>query len=356
MNDTRPEAATTRPGIRQRLQNVLDDFVPQGGWLKVILVLFAVYLVVVLVLGVLWSAAPEPFDVNARVTKYIPENAEDPPTGAVTTAALIGVVETLLEKRGGFLYNDKFPPGVYLDNMPNWEYGVLIQARDLGRAMREVLSRSQSQSREDPDLAIGEPRLNFQTDSWLLPASESEYRDGLKYFRRYLARLTDPDQPDAQFYARADNLRNYLDMVNSRLGSLSQRLSASVGQRRLNTDLAGDPRALQSTLADPEQDVKTPWTEIDDVFFEARGTAWALLHFLRAVSADFESVLDDKNASVSLKQIIRQLEPTQNAIWSPMILNGKGFGFLANHSLVMASYLSRANAAVIDLRNLLDSG
>lgn len=360
MTDNRPEAASeasvSRPGMGRRLQNLLDDFSPDGGWLKVILVLFAVYLLVVLVLGMLWSAAPEPFDVNARVTQYIPQDAEDPPTGAVTTAALIGVVETLLEKRGGFLYNDRLPPGVYLDNMPNWEYGVLIQARDLGRAMREFLSRSQSQSREDPDLAIGEPRLNFQTDSWILPASESEYRDGLTYFRSYLERLTDPNEPDAQFYARADNLRDYLNMVNSRLGSLSQRLSASVGQRRLNTDLAGDPRALQSTLADPEVDVKTPWTEIDDVFFEARGTAWALLHFLRAVSADFEGVLEDKNASVSLKQIIRQLEPTQDAIWSPVILNGTGFGFLANHSLVMASYLSRANAAIIDLRNLLDSG
>jgi hypothetical protein len=28
----------------------------------------------------------------------------------------------------------------------------------------------------------------------------------------------------------------------------------------------------------------------------------------------------------------------------------------ANHSLVMASYISRANAAVIDLRNLLEQG
>ena len=29
---------------------------------------------------------------------------------------------------------------------------------------------------------------------------------------------------------------------------------------------------------------------------------------------------------------------------SPMILNGSGFGLMANHSLVMASYISRANA------------
>ena len=46
----------------------------------------------------------------------------------------------------------------------------------------------------------------------------------------------------------------------------------------------------------------------------------------------------------------------QDPVWSPYILNGTGFGFVANHSLVMASYISRANAAVIDLRNLLQQG
>jgi hypothetical protein len=39
-----------------------------------------------------------------------------------------------------------------------------------------------------------------------------------------------------------------------------------------------------------------------------------------------------------------------------MVLNGDGFGLLANHSLVMASYIARANAAIIDLRNLLQQG
>jgi hypothetical protein len=39
-----------------------------------------------------------------------------------------------------------------------------------------------------------------------------------------------------------------------------------------------------------------------------------------------------------------------------MVLNGTEFGFLANHSLVMASYISRANAAIIDLRDLLAQG
>ena len=38
-----------------------------------------------------------------------------------------------------------------------------------------------------------------------------------------------------------------------------------------------------------------------------------------------------------------------------MVLNGSPFGFFANHSLVMANYVSRANAALIDLRELLDA-
>jgi len=74
------------------------------------------------------------------------------------------------------------------------------------------------------------------------------------------------------------------------------------------------------------------------------------------VERDFEPVLQKKNALISLRQIVRELEATQEAIWSPVILNGRGFGLFANHSLVMASYISRANAAVIDLRDLLQQG
>ncbi|MCB1855889.1 MAG: DUF2333 family protein, partial [Halieaceae bacterium] len=209
---------------------------------------------------------------------------------------------------------------------------------------------------EDVDLVQAEPRLNFDSNSWALPASESEYRDGLKYIHRYFDRLSDEQSPEAQFYARADNLRTWMGMVNTRLGSLSQRLSASVGKRRINTDLAGEVGATQSTAKPQELDVTTPWLEIDDVFYEARGSAWALIQFLKAVEVDFAEVLRKKNAQVSLQQIIRELEGTQETVWSPMILNGSGFGLLANHSLVMASYISRANAAIIDLRDLLSQG
>ncbi len=92
------------------------------------------------------------------------------------------------------------------------------------------------------------------------------------------------------------------------------------------------------------------------MLFEARGSVWALLHFMRAAEFDFADVLENKNATVSLRQIIRELEASLAPLRSPIVLNGSGYGIFANHSLVMASYLSRANAAVINLRELLAQG
>jgi len=296
-----------------------------------------------------WSRAPQLAPLIAGA-----ESGETP--GARTTATLIALVDTLLEKPGGYLSNDVMPPGVWLDNIPNWEYGVVVQVRDAAKAFREAFSRSQSQSTEDPDLALAEPLLNFDNERWIFPATEGQYRKGREHLARYYLRLMDREQSRAQFYSRADNLRYWLGTVQNRLGSLSQRLSASVGQRRLNTDLAGDSAARQATPAAAELVVKTSWWEIDDVFFEARGTAWALVQLLEAAEQDFAGVLRKKNAQVSLRQIIRELQATQRPLTSPLILNGSGFGLLANHSLAMASYISRANAALIDLRELLAQG
>ena len=310
---------------------------------------------IMLLLMFYWDSEPDSFDVMQH-SQYQNHGSSEFVTGYVTTATMIRVAETLLDKRGGYLSNDIMPPSVFMDNIPAWEFGVLTQVRDMARSMRNDFSRSQTQSIEDNDLMIADPQFHFDSESWILPATESEYQKGIDALQNYLNRLSDPNEQDAQFFARADNLRDWLAVVEKRLGSVSQRLSASVGQARVNTDLQGDSEATQSTVKPDLMEVKTPWLEIDDIFYEARGTCWALIHFMHALEYDLRDVLKKKNALVSLRQIIRELEATQDMVWSPMILNGTGFGFLANHSLVMASYISRANAAVIDLRNLLEQG
>jgi hypothetical protein len=312
---------------------------------------YALGVVLLLMIGVAWywSRSPDVFWVNEKTS------GDNTVIGYATTDTLIRVAETLLDKPGGYLTNDVTPPSVFLDNIPSWELGVLQQVRDLARVIRNDYSRSQSQSREDPDIANAEPRFFFDNDSWILPPTESEYRDAIEGFVKYRDRLSTAGS-DAQFFSRADNLREWLAQVEKRLGSLTRRLGDSVAVDVINTDLAGDPAAVANTTLGDQVPVRTSWFQIDDIFFEARGASWALLHFFRAAEFDFADVLADKNAIVSVRQIIREFEASLTAIHSPLIMNGGGFGLFANHSLVMANYLARANAAVINLRELLDQG
>lgn len=318
-------------------------------------VVLGLYLLVSLLVGWYWSREPGFFPVQQHVQEAAQASQRQIVTGYTTVETLKQVAGTLLDKPGGYLTNDIFPPGLWLDNMPSWEYGVLIQVRDLTRALRKDFARSQSQSTEDPDLSKSEPLFNFDNRSWALPATESEYRNGIRFLDRYLARLSDPE-PKAQFHSRADNLNNWLGDVGTRLGSLSQRLSASVGRVRLDSQVSPDLERQGVVPEVKEVRVVTPWLQIDNVFYEARGQAWALSHLLRAIEVDFADILAKKNATVGVRQIIRELEASQEPLWSPMVLNGSGYGLLANHSLVMANYISRANAAIIDLRNLLSQG
>ena len=97
-------------------------------------------------------------------------------------------------------------------------------------------------------------------------------------------------------------------------------------------------------------------SRVDDAFDCACGYSWALLQFVQALQVHFAPVIDDKNAGPALAQIERDLKGAVKRMHSPIVLNGNGFGLLTNHSLVLASYIARINAAVIDLRLLLQQG
>lgn len=327
-----------------------DNLKRRGIRQSVILIALTILFPIILI-GWWWSIEPSLFDVKSLAQKQAARHNEQLVTGYVTTNTLITIASTLLDKSGGYLSNDIIPPSIFMDDMPNWEFGVLQQVREFTKVLRNDISRSKTQSLEDPDLAKAEPKFNADNQSWFWSASETEYRAGIQLLTHYLRRLADPQNNTAQFLTRTDNLRDWLEVVVKRLGGLSQQLSASVGQSRMNTDLAGEINQANSPHA--ELWVKTPWSKIDEVFYQARGTCWALIHLLQAIEIDFKDVLEKRNAIVMLQQIIRELEMTQATVWSPVILNGSGFGLLANHSLVLSSYISRANIGIIELYNLL---
>jgi hypothetical protein len=323
----------------------------------------ATVVLVVVILGIYWSWQPATFDVAELQARELGVSGGAPVPGTAVVAAAIGVAETLMNKPGGFIYNDVMPPGVYLDNMPNWEYGALKELRDSVRALRNDFSRSQTQSIENDHVKRADVKLAIDASSWLLPSAEEEYGQAIDALRTFMGDLSRGQERGARFYARADNLAAYLAIVEKRLGSFAIRLSESVGDQELTAALTTNVAVGQDPLA-PEveenatgrPDSGTAWHQVDDIFYEARGYTWALLHMMQAISIDFAEILASKNADITVQQIIRDLEGAAKPMVSPVVLNGHGYGFLANHSLVMASYISRANAAVLDLRILLQQG
>lgn len=300
----------------------------------------AVIVILVVLTGVgMWaSAEPDMMDVQALAQEKVGD--ETLASGVVTANTLVEVTRKLLDKNGGYLSNDIAPPFVMLDNMPSWEFGVLVQVRDLARALRRDISRAQSTSSEDPNLAKAEPLLHFDNKSFMFPSTEGEYEHGIKELSFYVKRL---QAGEAHFSSRADNLRTWLQDVETRLGSVSKRLSASVANNIAIDPVSGEVQ-------------QTPWMQIDNVFYEARGTCWALAHFLHAIEYDFNQVLKDKEVHEAMQEIVRELEATQQPVYSPLILNGDGLGVLANHSLVLANYISRANTGIKELIDRLAKG
>ena len=117
------------------------------------------YVVVCAALGWWWDHEPEAFSVDDNAQAHAAAKGVTVVTGYTTAATVARLAESLLDKRGGYLSNDIFPPGVWLDNVPSWEFGVLVQIRDMSREMRLDFSRSQSQSAEDADLSEAEGKF-----------------------------------------------------------------------------------------------------------------------------------------------------------------------------------------------------
>lgn len=317
-----------------------------------------------IVLGIWWGSEPDTFNVQKSATQHLKKvNFNAMPIGFVYANTLARISEILMNKPGGYISNDISPPGILLDNISSWEYGALVILRDGATALRNHFSRDQSQSNEDKDLALAEPYFYYEPNSWALPSTESEYEKGMNALYRYMKRMelsdTKSQQRRAQFYSRSDNLWSYLEVVIKRLGGLSTRLTASTDRFAGAAGIGYDPDGDIEPTNTKEKTYgvgKTPWLLIDDVFYEARGSCWALYHILQAIKVDFGDIILDKRAMNTLDNMIHSMENALSPVFSPMILNGNGFGMFANYSLAMANYIARANASALDLRDLMDKG
>ena len=133
---------------------------------------------------------PDHFNTIERATQHAEEHGHRVVTGYTTTSTIIETVDVLLNKRGGYLSNDILPPWVFLDNVPNWEFGVLTQVRDITRAMRNDFSSSQTKSTKDLDLIESDTMFHYDSERLIPTDTEVRYRKAKTSLEGYINRLS----------------------------------------------------------------------------------------------------------------------------------------------------------------------
>lgn len=228
-------------------------------------------------------------------------------------------------------------PSSALDNMPNFQIGLMYAISRFAIEMTDVLGRMRGSSQVDEDLDKASGLLKYDGKIWiwepstsLMPtaSAEKQYISAKKSLERYNTRLS---EGNAVFDKRADNLIAFLDRVGADLGSASASL---------------DAQAIASNAG---------WfdTTADDVFYATKGRLYGYYMLLRELGIDFQDVIAEKKAENVWHQMLDSLRIA--AEMNPLIVsNGANDGlFVPSHLEVQGFYLLRARTQLKEVMNIL---
>jgi hypothetical protein len=230
-----------------------------------------------------------------------------------------------------------FTPAGILDNMPNFQRGVMAALGRFSTELMDQVGRVRGTSQVDRDLEQARGFLNEQPNIWiwqpsvsLMPSATSaqKYRAGRDRLIAYNKRLA---SGQAVFERRADNLQALIDRIANDEGSDS----AVIDQHIIES--AGDLFDMRA----------------DDIFYFNKGRLYANFILLRELGIDFENVIRERNltnawnGTVETFRIASALDP-----W--VVWNGYPDGFVVpNHLLAQGFYLLRARVQLREISAIL---
>jgi len=230
-----------------------------------------------------------------------------------------------------------FMPSGLLDNMPNFQRGVMAALGRFSTELMDQLGRIRGSSQTDRDLEQARGFLNEQPNIWiwqpsvsLMPSATSaqKYRAGRDRLQAYNRRLA---AGQAVFERRADNLQALIDRISNDEGSDSAVIDQHI------VEMAGDLFDIRA----------------DDIFYFNKGRLYANYILLRELGIDFENVIRERglanswNAMVETFRVAAALDP-----W--VVWNGYPDGFLVpNHLAAQGFYLLRARTQLREISNVL---
>ena len=250
------------------------------------------------------------------------------------TAALIG---REIDKNGWTANDPFFLPGALLDNMPNFQQGIISALARFAFELTDQIGRTRGSSQADPDLQEAAGQLQLPGNKWvwdpstslgLTATSEQQYRKAMRALLKYNQRLI---AGQATFERRADNLLATLDRIAADLGSASAALEQRIEEH------SGD-------LVD---------FKADDLFYNTKGRLYGYAMILRELGQDFDKVIADKDLTKVWNQLVDNMfvAATLQPWW---VVNGAPDSqFLPSHLAAQGFFLLRARTQMREVTNIL---
>lgn len=265
--------------------------------------------------------------------------ANEPQGGSHAVAVTAALIDREVDSHFWVANDPFFFPSALLDNMPNFQQGVVYALSRFTIEMADQIGRTRGSSEVDPDLDKAAGLLKYPGNVWIfdlstsfLPttSSETQYRAASRSLKAYNERLA---AGQSIFERRADNLLATLDRIASDLGSASATIDQHLGK----------PRPL---LID---------TKVDDIFYGIKGRLYGYTVLLRELGNDFAAVIKDKQIDSSWEQMMQSIR--QAAILDPvMVMNGAPDGaYFPSHLAVQGFYLLRARTQLREITNILQN-
>ena len=252
----------------------------------------------------------------------------------------VAVAAALIDRevnRNRWTANDPFfLPAAALDNMPNFQQGVVAAVSRFTLELTDQIARTRGSSEADADLEKALGLLKYPGTVWIFDlstswaptaSSEAQYRAGLRALWRYNERLA---EGNAMFERRSDNLIVVLDRIAADIGSSSAALDRQIRDHSGLFDL-----------------------HADDLFYGVKGRLYAYYLILRELAIDFDNVLADRDLAPAWQRMLEsfrassELEP-----W--VIVNGPPDSpILPSHLAAQGFYLLRARTQLREISNIL---
>lgn len=298
----------------------LGEQIAKNGRLLPVLVALGVLLAILLYYPVgAWRAHIVDDDVNFSPAY---QNGQ-----SLSVSIAAAIIHREVDVHGWVANKPFFMPVAILDDMPNYQIGVISASARFAQALNEARQNEAEPPVADPDLDRAAAWLRYAPDIWhfdpnspmtTVPSSDKQYRNGGWALENFNNRLM---AGSTHLPQGADALRHLVERASQDLDTTAARLSRPM--------------------------LKTEGWHSNKAFWQAKGHAYAQYMILRGLAADYADLLAEHGQTESWGLMLAELQKA--AAPRPwFVTNG------ADDSLLLPNHLANEGFHMLRAQTQLD--